>query len=116
MPPAALQCHLAAPNLKEFCGAPVVYPEISLSYGAPVVYQELARPTIAEAFTACVERGADFIIVSPYFLAPGRHWSQVGRSLQRIAQRPAVPTVPAGLPATLPVDPVSPCTACCSRR
>ena len=36
-------------------------------------HMELARPTIQDAFSACVARGAKHIIVHPYFLAPGRH-------------------------------------------
>ncbi|KAK1611195.1 hypothetical protein QYE76_034868 [Lolium multiflorum] len=39
-------------------------------------HMELAEPTIKEAFGKCVEQGASRIIVSPYFLSPGRHWKQ----------------------------------------
>ncbi len=38
-------------------------------------HMELARPSIADAFDACVARGARTVVVSPYFLLPGRHWS-----------------------------------------
>jgi len=38
-------------------------------------HMELAEPSIATAFNHCVERGAKLVIVSPYFLLPGRHWS-----------------------------------------
>ncbi|XP_022642049.1 sirohydrochlorin ferrochelatase, chloroplastic [Vigna radiata var. radiata] len=38
--------------------------------------QELAEPSIRDAFQSCVQRGAHRIIVSPFFLSPGRHWSQ----------------------------------------
>jgi sirohydrochlorin ferrochelatase len=44
--------------------------------GASIVelaHMELARPSIQEAFDACVEQGATTIVVHPYFLAPGRH-------------------------------------------
>jgi sirohydrochlorin cobaltochelatase len=34
---------------------------------------ELAAPTIADAFDEAVARGADFVVVAQYFLAPGRH-------------------------------------------
>jgi len=44
--------------------------------------QELAEPSIRDAFQSCVEQGAHRIIVSPFFLSPGRHWTQV--SLHRI--------------------------------
>lgn len=37
-------------------------------------HMELAEPSIATAFQRCVERGAEFVIVFPYFLGPGRHW------------------------------------------
>ena len=36
-------------------------------------HMELAEPTIEQAFAACVARGAEHIVVHPYFLAPGRH-------------------------------------------
>ena len=36
-------------------------------------HMELAEPTLEQAFRNCVENGADFIIVHPYFLVPGRH-------------------------------------------
>ena len=39
-------------------------------------HMELAEPTIAQAFAACVEKGATEIIVFPYFLSPGRHWTE----------------------------------------
>jgi sirohydrochlorin ferrochelatase len=38
-------------------------------------HMELAEPSIATAFTRCVERGADTVVVFPYFLLPGRHWN-----------------------------------------
>jgi sirohydrochlorin ferrochelatase len=37
---------------------------------------ELAEPSIATAFGRCVEQGATFVIVTPYFLAPGKHWNE----------------------------------------
>ena len=39
-------------------------------------HMELAEPTIAQAFSACVEKGATEVIVFPYFLSPGRHWTE----------------------------------------
>lgn len=38
-------------------------------------HMELAEPTIAQAYDSCVARGATEIIVSPFFLGPGRHWT-----------------------------------------
>ncbi len=37
-------------------------------------HMELAAPDIATAFRRCIERGAQQVIVFPYFLSPGRHW------------------------------------------
>ncbi|MCO6044605.1 hypothetical protein NG895_11870 [Aeoliella sp. ICT_H6.2] len=39
-------------------------------------HMELAEPTIAQAFAKCAERGAKTVVVFPYFLSPGRHWSE----------------------------------------
>ncbi|MBI1336663.1 MAG: cobalamin biosynthesis protein CbiX [Phycisphaera sp.] len=39
-------------------------------------HMELAEPSIATAFDRCVERGARRVVVSPYFLSPGKHWNQ----------------------------------------
>jgi len=47
------------------------------STGLPLVaaaHMELAEPSIAQAFDSVVARGAAFVVVHPYFLAPGRHW------------------------------------------
>lgn len=47
--------------------------------GMPIVepaHMELAEPSISSAFAKCVERGAETVVVFPYFLSPGRHWSQ----------------------------------------
>lgn len=38
-------------------------------------HMELAEPSIAMAFDRCVNRGARRVVVMPYFLLPGRHWS-----------------------------------------
>lgn len=39
-------------------------------------HMELAAPSIADSFAAAVGRGAELVVVFPYFLSPGRHWSQ----------------------------------------
>jgi sirohydrochlorin ferrochelatase len=39
-------------------------------------HMELAEPSIVTAFTKCVTRGAKRVIVCPYFLGPGKHWTQ----------------------------------------
>ena len=38
-------------------------------------HMELAEPSIATAYARCVERGAQRIIVCPFFLGPGKHWT-----------------------------------------
>lgn len=39
-------------------------------------HMELAEPSIATAYDRCVKRGAMRIIVCPFFLGPGKHWTQ----------------------------------------
>ena len=39
-------------------------------------HMELAEPSIATAYARCVERGAQRVIVCPFFLGPGKHWTQ----------------------------------------
>jgi sirohydrochlorin ferrochelatase len=39
-------------------------------------HMELAEPSIGTAYARCVERGAERIVVVPYFLGPGKHWTQ----------------------------------------
>src|SRR3954451_21885434 len=39
-------------------------------------HMELAEPSIATAYAKCVERGAQRIVVCPFFLGPGKHWTQ----------------------------------------
>ncbi|KAL0377404.1 UNVERIFIED_CONTAM: Sirohydrochlorin ferrochelatase, chloroplastic [Sesamum radiatum] len=39
-------------------------------------HMELAEPSIKDAFNSCVQQGAQRVIVSPFFLFPGRHWHQ----------------------------------------
>lgn len=38
-------------------------------------HMEIAEPSIETAFDRCVAAGAELVVVSPYFLFPGRHWS-----------------------------------------
>src|SRR5438105_14155622 len=37
---------------------------------------ELAEPSIATAYGRCVARGATRVVVCPFFLGPGKHWTQ----------------------------------------
>jgi sirohydrochlorin ferrochelatase len=39
-------------------------------------HMELAEPSIAAAYARCVQRGAERIVVLPFFLGPGKHWTQ----------------------------------------
>lgn len=51
-------------------------------------HMELAEPSIAQAFAKCIERGAKTVIVFPYFLSPGRHWSEdIPRLASEAAER-----------------------------
>ena len=38
-------------------------------------HMELAEPSIATAYATCVKRGATRIVVCPFFLGPGKHWT-----------------------------------------
>jgi len=37
-------------------------------------HMELAEPSVDTAYGRCVDRGADELIVCPFFLGPGKHW------------------------------------------
>lgn len=39
-------------------------------------HMELAEPSIATGLARCVKRGARVVVVSPFFLLPGRHWNE----------------------------------------
>jgi sirohydrochlorin ferrochelatase len=39
-------------------------------------HMELAEPSIATAYSNCVRRGAGRVVVCPFFLGPGKHWTQ----------------------------------------
>jgi sirohydrochlorin ferrochelatase len=38
-------------------------------------HMEIAEPSIATAYARCVERGATRVVVCPFFLGPGKHWT-----------------------------------------
>ncbi len=48
-------------------------------------HMELAAPDIDAAYQSCVAQGARYIVVHPYFLAPGRHWHEDIPELARMA-------------------------------
>jgi sirohydrochlorin ferrochelatase len=37
-------------------------------------HMELADPDITAAYARCVARGAERIVICPFFLGPGKHW------------------------------------------
>ncbi|MGD0541116.1 MAG: CbiX/SirB N-terminal domain-containing protein [Tepidisphaeraceae bacterium] len=39
-------------------------------------HMELGEPSIATAFGKCALRGAGRVVVVPFFLGPGKHWTQ----------------------------------------
>jgi sirohydrochlorin ferrochelatase len=39
-------------------------------------HMEIAEPSIATAYEKCVTRGAKRVVVCPFFLGPGKHWTQ----------------------------------------
>ena len=38
-------------------------------------HMEIAEPSIATAYDRCVKRGAQRVIICPFFLGPGKHWN-----------------------------------------
>ena len=38
-------------------------------------HMELAEPSIGTAYAKCVARGASCVVVCPFFLGPGKHWT-----------------------------------------
>jgi len=38
-------------------------------------HMEIAEPTIATAYAKCAQRGANRVVVLPFFLGPGKHWT-----------------------------------------
>jgi sirohydrochlorin ferrochelatase len=39
-------------------------------------HMEIAEPSIGTAYGKCANRGAQRIVVVPFFLGPGKHWTQ----------------------------------------
>lgn len=63
-----------------------IYPTVQIAY------LELAKPTIPEGARACVEQGADRVLLLPYFLSAGAHVTEDLERFRRelAAQFPAV--------------------------
>lgn len=65
-------------------------------------HMELAEPSIETAFGRCVEKGAQQLVVFPYFLGPGRHWDEdiprlAAEASARHGDIPYLVTAPLGL-------------------
>ena len=65
-------------------------------------HMELAQPDIAAAYDRCVKQGAKYVVVHPYFLAPGRHWHEHIPALSKAAaarhpETACIVTAPLGL-------------------
>ena len=45
-------------------------------------HMDITEPSIATAYKKCVDRGAQRIVICPYFLGPGKHWT---RDIPRLA-------------------------------
>jgi sirohydrochlorin ferrochelatase len=65
-------------------------------------HMELAEPSIASAYARCVERGAEKIIVCPFFLGPGKHWqndipSRAAAAAKQSAVKDFVVAAPLGI-------------------
>ena len=52
-----------------------------------IAHMELAEPSIPNGIAACVQDGADEIVVHPYMLSPGRHAT---RDIPRMVQEVGV--------------------------
>jgi len=68
-----------------------------------VAHMELAEPTIAQAYAKCVARGAKRVVISLFFLSPGRHSTSDIPALAREASE-AHPGVPCLVTQPLGVD------------
>ncbi len=65
-------------------------------------HMELAEPSISAAFDRCVARGAEMVVLHPYFLLPGKHWSEdipalAGQAAEKHPGIPFLVTAPLGL-------------------
>ena len=81
-----------------------VFKETTGHVNVEAAHMELAEPSLADAFSACVENGAREIVIHPYFLAPGRHSTE---DIPRMAEEAAAlhPLVPYRVTAPLGIDP-----------
>ena len=69
-----------------------------------VAHLEIAPPSIAEGIARCAARGAQEIVVHPYFLAPGRHTTEdIPRLVREAAE--AYPQIPVRVSRPLGLHP-----------
>ncbi|MCC7076998.1 MAG: hypothetical protein IT198_07730 [Acidimicrobiia bacterium] len=70
-------------------------------------HMELAEPTIPTAVHACVDTDVSAVVVSPFFLLPGRHWqTDIPAAVRSALTGTGVPflvTAPIGLDPTIAV-------------
>ncbi|MGA2233545.1 MAG: CbiX/SirB N-terminal domain-containing protein [Tepidisphaeraceae bacterium] len=51
-------------------------------------HMEISEPSIGTAYARCVELGASRVVVCPFFLGPGKHWtSDIPRLTAEAAER-----------------------------
>jgi sirohydrochlorin ferrochelatase len=63
-------------------------------------HMELAEPSIASAYAKCVQRGAARVVVCPFFLGPGKHWTA---DIPRLASEAAKQHVGTEYHVTMPL-------------
>jgi len=68
--------HQAADRYASYSGWAIVEP----------THMELAEASIQQAFDRCVARGARRVVIFPWFLSPGRHWTE---DIPRLAEQAA---------------------------
>jgi sirohydrochlorin ferrochelatase len=67
-------------------------------------HMELAEPSIATAYAQCVKRGATRVIVCPFFLGPGKHWTKDIPHLTAAAAAAQFPQTQFHVAQTLGID------------
>ena len=53
-------------------------------------HMELAHPSLEEAYARCVSRGAEHVVICPFFLGPGKHLQE---DIPQLAADAAAPFV-----------------------
>jgi len=63
-----------------------LYQQMSGTDIVEVAHMEIAEPTIEQAIGKCAERGAEAVVIAPYFLSRGRHIQEDIPALVKEAQ------------------------------